>query len=210
MSPHNRTQSPHRPARAARRDPLDDEMACPAERDDPFQWDSDWELADPRPPVEDDLHCAAPRSSPRRRLGARRMRHSDPAVFWLDFPPCEPVVNAPNAPVQLLSNLLATWRLNQAQAAPLLGFDPSDAAHVSSVLAGREPLRGRDAKERLARLIWMRAALSEWLRDDAAENAWLRAPHDALRGQAPMTLLLNGGWDDALLVHEWVQTAIGW
>lgn len=113
-------------------------------------------------------------------------------------------------PTLLLGRTLATWRLDELQAARLLGLDPSDAGHVADVLAGRKALKGRDANDRLAYLIQMRTALFGWLRDEEAENEWLREAHVALDDQVPMDLLLEGSMENMLLVKEYVEVATGW
>lgn len=117
---------------------------------------------------------------------------------------------APKGPILLLGRILTTWRLGELEAARLLGLDPSDGTYMADVLAGRKALRGRDANDRLAYLIQMRMALFGWLRDEAAENEWLREAHAALDGQVPMELLLAGSMENMLLVKEYVEAATGW
>ena len=113
-------------------------------------------------------------------------------------------------PILLLGKILTTWRLGELQAVRLLGLDPSDGGYMADVLAGRKALKGRDANDRLAYLIQMRMALFGWLRDEEAENEWLREAHVALDDQVPMDLLLEGSMENMLLVKEYVEVATGW
>lgn len=116
----------------------------------------------------------------------------------------------PTGPVQLLNKILKTWQLDEADAIPLLGLEPSDQGYAADVLAGRKALRGRDAKDRLACLIQTRMTLSAWFRDEAVESEWLREPQDPLDGKVPMELLLEGSMENLLLVKEYVEAATGW
>ena len=113
-------------------------------------------------------------------------------------------------PIQLLKKILETWRLDKADAIPLLGLEPSDQGYAADVLAGRTALRGRDAKDRLAYLIQMRMALSAWFRDEQVENEWLREPQEPLDGEVPISLLLEGSMGNLLLVKEYIEAATGW
>lgn len=124
--------------------------------------------------------------------------------------PAPPDVTTLTGPIQLLNKILETWRLGEADAISLLGLEPSGRGYAADLLAGRTALRGRDAKDRLAHLIQIRMMLSEWLRDEAVENAWLREPQDPLDGKAPMQLFLEGSMENLLLVKEYVEAATGW
>lgn len=112
-------------------------------------------------------------------------------------------------PVQFLQKLLRTWRLRPADAVPLLGLEVSDLSVAVRLLSGREPLRGRDVKDRIAYLFRIRKILSALFRNEDVENDWLRERHDLLGGQMPMTLLLEGSMGNLLLVKEYVEAAAG-
>jgi len=114
-------------------------------------------------------------------------------------------------PVRFIVKLLATWDLKpEAESAcTLLGFEPSETAYVRDVLHGRETLRGRDVKDRIAHLFRMRTLLSSLFRDATVENEWLREPRDILKGKAPMDLLMEGSMENLLLVREFVELATG-
>ena len=112
-------------------------------------------------------------------------------------------------PVQFLVRLLDFWRLKPRDAVGLLGFDRADAEHVSAILDGKEPFRGRDVRDRIAYLLSIRATLRSLFRDLEAENDWLREPHAVLRLETPMSLLLGGSMEDLLLVREYVDTVAG-
>ena len=130
-----------------------------------------------------------------------------------DSPPATPAASVDaglTGPMQLTNRILETWRLDKADAVPLLGLEPPDPGYAADVLAGRAALKGRDAKDRLARLIHMRMMLSEWLRDEDDENEWLREPHEPLGGKAPMQLLLEGSMENLRLVEEYIEAATGW
>ena len=119
------------------------------------------------------------------------------------------VQTKPTGPVQFVVKLLDFWKLEPCDAVGLLGFDVADADHVSAVLGGRELLRGRDIRDRIAHLLSIRATLRALFRDLEVENDWLREPHTMLDQQTPMSLLLGGSMEDLLLVREYVDTAAG-
>ena len=112
-------------------------------------------------------------------------------------------------PVRFVFKLLGFWKLEPLDAVGLLGFDVADADHVSAVLDGRELLRGRDVRDRIANLLSIRATLRALFRDLEVENDWLREPHAMLGKQTPLSLLLGGSMEDLLLVKEYVDTAAG-
>ena len=114
-----------------------------------------------------------------------------------------------SGPVQFIKKLLEAWRLEEKDAASLLGLEPSDLRHAADLLAGRAAIEGRDAKDRIAYLFLIRATLDSLLRDEEVENDWLRAPHAMLDDKAPMTLLLEGSMENLLLVKEYVEVVAG-
>ena len=112
-------------------------------------------------------------------------------------------------PIVFVRILLHTWRLGQTDAITLLGLEETDRSYADDLLSGRVALRGRDIKDRIAYLFRIRKTLSALFRDEEVENEWLREPHDALDGQNPMTLLLEGSMENLLLVKEYVEAAAG-
>ena len=112
-------------------------------------------------------------------------------------------------PVQFVNRLLETWNLKTEDAAPLLGLEPAEMSYVSDLLDGRTALRGRDVKDRIAYLFRIRKTLSALFLSEDSENRWLREPHPALDGEAPMQRLLEGSMENLLLVKEHVEAAAG-
>jgi len=112
-------------------------------------------------------------------------------------------------PVRFLSNLLESWQLEATQAIVLLGLDPGDEPYAGAVLTGRAPLKGRDAKDRIAHLYQIRKTLSALFRDESVENEWLREPHTLLNERSPMELMMEGSMEHLLLVREYVDVAAG-
>ena len=115
----------------------------------------------------------------------------------------------PTGPVQFMLKLLEHWRLDSGQAVGLLGFDRSDADYVRSMLDGRERLRGRDVRDRIACLYGIRKSLRFLFQDLETENAWLREPHRLLDDESPMDLLLGGSMENLLIVRDYVDTLAG-
>jgi len=111
--------------------------------------------------------------------------------------------------VRFLNNLLESWQLEATQAIALLGLDPGDESCAMAVLTGRIPLKGRDAKDRVACLYQIRKTLSALFRDESVENEWLREPHTLLNERSPMDLILEGSMEHLLLVREYVDTVAG-
>lgn len=58
-------------------------------------------------------------------------------------------------------------------------------------------------------LFRIRKTLYSLFRDEKAENDWLREPHDALDGQKPIDIMLEGSMENLLLVKEYVEEAAG-
>lgn len=112
-------------------------------------------------------------------------------------------------PIQFLVKLLKTWNLSRADAIPLLGLEETERAYAENLLTGRARLRGRDLKHRIACLFRIRKTLYALFRDEKVENDWLREPHDALDGQRPMDVMLEGSMENLLLVKEYVEEAAG-
>ena len=112
-------------------------------------------------------------------------------------------------PIQFLVKLLKTWNLSRADVIPLLGLEETERAYAKDLLAGRALLRGRDLKHRIACLFRIRKTLHALFRDEKVENDWLREPHDALDGQKPMDVMLEGSMENLLLVKEYVEAAAG-
>ena len=131
-------------------------------------------------------------------------------AFAFAVPPPE-LLSPPRltGPVQFFSLLLASWNLDSRHAPVLLGFDPGDESYVVDLLAGRVPLRGRDATDRIVHLYQIRKTLSGLFRDESVENAWLREPHEPLNERSPMDLLLEGSMEHLLLVREYVDEVAG-
>ena len=80
---------------------------------------------------------------------------------------------------------------------------------MQAVLTGAADLHGRDARDRIAHLFYIRQTLSSLFRDLDVENDWLREPHTLLDEQEPLKLLLGGSMEDLLLVKEYVDAAAG-
>ena len=105
--------------------------------------------------------------------------------------------------------LLDTWQLDPDKAAVLLGFEESGKDHVERILSGREPLYGRDAKDRVVHLLHVRGTLSALFQDREVENEWLREPRSLFHDKSPMDLLLEGSMENLLLLREYVETMAG-
>ena len=112
-------------------------------------------------------------------------------------------------PVQFIVKLLDTWKLEPDKATVLLGFEESWRDHVEGILSGREPLSGRDAKDRVVHLLHIRGTLSVLFQDREVENEWLREPRSLLHDKSPLDLLLEGSMENLLLLREYVETMAG-
>ena len=170
-------------------------------------------------PGADGIGTLPPHSFPHAHGDDRSMQiggldgPSTEIVLWRPGERSEPAGQGQTArltgPVQFLSKLLEHWRLDPGQAVGLLGFDRSDAEYVRSLLAGRERLRGRDVRDRIACLYGIRKSLRFLFRDLETENAWLREPHELLDDESPMDLVLGGSMENLLIVRDYVDTLAG-
>ena len=112
-------------------------------------------------------------------------------------------------PIQFVLRLMQFWHLETADIVGLLGFDPADLDYVAAVLAGREQFRGRDVRDRIAHLIWIRMTLRSLFQDLGTENDWLREQHVLLDDRSPLSLMLGGSMEDLLLTRDYVDSAAG-
>ena len=110
-------------------------------------------------------------------------------------------------PVQFVWKLMGFWRLGMLDVVGILGYDPEDIEHVSAVLGGKEQFRGRDVRERISHLFFIRRALWSLFRDLDVENDWLRERHHMLNEKSPLSLMLEGSMEDFLLAREYVDHA---
>ena len=117
--------------------------------------------------------------------------------------------NRLTGPIQFVLKLLEFWRLETNDAVGMLGFDPADADHVAAVLGGREQFRGRDVRDRISHLFWIRNTLWSLFRDLEVENDWLRESHSMLDDRSPLSLLLGGSMEGLLLAREYVDAVAG-
>jgi transcriptional regulator with XRE-family HTH domain len=111
------------------------------------------------------------------------------------------------APVKFMAKLMEAWRIDERQAAKLLGFDEEE--DVRSLLSGVTQPDTRDCKDRLRHLIRIREALHAVFRDLQAEREWLHEPRPELGGRKPFTLLLEGSMENLLTVSQLVQWMVG-
>ncbi len=111
--------------------------------------------------------------------------------------------------MQFVQKLLELWHLETHEAVGLLGFEASDSDHVAAVLRGNEQFRGRDVRDRISNLFWIRSTVRALFRNLEAENDWLRESHPMLGGRQPLELLLSGSIEDLLLTKEYVDLAAG-
>lgn len=122
-----------------------------------------------------------------------------------------PAALAPNCligPIQFVLKLLEDWHLSGEDAVRLLGFDQTDAAHVSDVLNGLDQFRGRDVRDRIAHLFHIRGTpLSSLWQNLDVENDWLRESHSLLVDQSLLDLLLGGSMENLLSMQEYVDAA---
>ena len=140
------------------------------------------------------------------RVSQSRGRRSEPTYSTAYSSP--PQGRLPG-PIQFIMKLLGAWKLDLGDVAALLGFERPERAHVENLLNGRVGLVGRDVKDRIACLLYIRSALSALFACEEVENEWLREPHEMLGGQVPMHLLFEGSMDNLLLVKEYVDVVAG-
>ena len=112
-------------------------------------------------------------------------------------------------PVQFVWKLMDFWRLDKHDLLRLLGYDAEDVEYVSAVLDGRRQVSGRDVRDRIAHLFYIRRTLWSLFRDLDAENDWLREGHSMLNGKSPLSLMLEGSMEDLFLAREYVESAAG-
>ena len=91
----------------------------------------------------------------------------------------------------------------------MLGYEVDDQSLVNAILDGRETPKGRDFKDRVAYLIWIRSTLFSLFRNENVEREWLREPQAMLRNSIPMELLLEGSMENLLLVKEFCDEVAG-
>ncbi len=112
-------------------------------------------------------------------------------------------------PVQFVLKLIDFWRLDNQDTVRLLGYDLEDSEYILAVLDGKRQLRGRDARDRIAHLFYIRKILWSLFRNLDIENEWLREQHSMLNGKSPMSLMVEGSIENLLLAREYVESAAG-
>ena len=112
-------------------------------------------------------------------------------------------------PVQFVRRLKDDWHLSMSDSIVILGYDSDDFEHVSAVLDGREHFRGRDVRDRIAHLFFIRRGLWSLFRDLDVEYDWLREQLHMLGDKSPLSLMLEGSMEAILLVREYVDAATG-
>jgi transcriptional regulator with XRE-family HTH domain len=137
--------------------------------------------------------CALVRALAERDHGAGH--GSDPQTFGIA------------APIKFLMKLMETWAIDERGLARLLGFEDEEV--ISKLLSGAATLDSRDMKDRVRHLLRMREALHSLFRDTDAEREWLREPRPELKGQSPLSLLLEGSMENFLVVSQFVQWVVG-
>ena len=114
-----------------------------------------------------------------------------------------------SGPVQFIRKLMKFWHLDDADVVALLGYELPETEYVTRELQRGRGLPGRDFKDRIAYLFHIRRTLWSLFRDIDVENEWLRENHSMLRGDSPISLLLEGSIESLLLVVEYVESAAG-
>ena len=112
-------------------------------------------------------------------------------------------------PIVFINRLIDTWNLKESDATFLLGYEKTDHDYVSELLSGRKKLIGRDIKDRIAYLIIIRITLSSLIRDEVAENLWLRDSQVELNNTSPMKLMLSGTMKNLLIVKNFIDVIAG-
>jgi uncharacterized protein (DUF2384 family) len=112
-------------------------------------------------------------------------------------------------PLQFINSLVRLWNLDEQAAARLLGFEPQDMPYAASVLSGRTPLIGKDAKARVANLARIRSLLDGLFRDVRVENEWLATPKRELGDRSPRSLLDDGSLESLLTLRHFIERASG-
>lgn len=114
-----------------------------------------------------------------------------------------------SGPIRFILKLLENWNLKKSDAVNLLGFEKGDLNYISNVLNGYEELKGRDVKDRVSLLLYIRKSLWIFFQDIEVENDWLREPQQMLGGREPLSLLQSGSMEDLLLLREFVDAMTG-
>ncbi len=118
--------------------------------------------------------------------------------------------NRLTGPVQFLVKLLEHWNLKRADAVVLLGFAAQESEHIYRILDGHEVLpESQDIKDRIEFLLSIRKSLWIFFQDIEVENEWLREPQQLLNDQIPMDIMLDGKFENLLLVKEYVDAITG-
>jgi transcriptional regulator with XRE-family HTH domain len=108
-----------------------------------------------------------------------------------------PLAGTPRAAPDIeLDSIRRVFGVSQAQIATILGTTPRTVSRwrsTSSAHVGPRPAAAKSLRE-LAQLRWL---LETEIGQDASRE-WLRTPNPALRGQAPLDMLLAGEHDRVL------------
>jgi len=114
-----------------------------------------------------------------------------------------------SGPVKLFSKIIELWELDKENASRLLGFEDGQMEYVSKVLDGEEPLRSKDAKDRIIHMFKIRQRINGLFKDLEVENKWLREPILELDNNTPLNLMLSGSMEKLLLIRQFIDRGSG-
>ena len=109
-----------------------------------------------------------------------------------------------DGPEELFAKIVAAWQVEQF-AEKLLGANAGDKRRVKGILSGYDRLKSRDEKDRVGELFRIFAFVHSLFRTRENELAFMHTRQDAL-GDAPLSLILEGSFENIRKVRQFVQS----
>lgn len=107
-------------------------------------------------------------------------------------------------PEELFSKIVAAWQV-EASAEKLLGDVAGNKSHVNGILSGYDRLKSRDEKDRVGELFRIFAFVHSLFRTRENELVFMKTRQEAL-GDAPLSLILEGSFENLRKVRQFVQS----
>lgn len=122
----------------------------------------------------------------------------------LTVTPIQSRVAVLDGPEELFAKIVAAWQVEQF-AEKLLGANTGDKRRVKGILSGFDRLKSRDEKDRVGELFRIFAFVHSLFRTRENELAFMHTRQDAL-GDTPLSLILEGSFDNLRKVRQFVQS----
>jgi hypothetical protein len=144
------------------------------------------------------------------RAGRDRGNHGAPLRAYgrsLSEPEPVTITSRVTGPVKAALAIFERWRIDEQQAATILGSE--DPLLVTRLRTGAQLLRSRDAQDRARMLIDIYEGVFALFENAKAEQGWIRAPQPNFSGQSILGTMAEGSFLSLLRVKRFIDHVNG-